>query len=83
MTNIGMTKLIIYEKTGNTWFIVETRLLKDNPDWMAYDTYNFGTSEWYDGTIGNQYFVKATFEGTNSKGTDTRTYTSAVVTAKA
>lgn len=81
MTSIGMTKLIIYEKTGNTWFIVETRTLADNPDWMVYNTYNFGTTEWYNGTAGKQYYVKATFEGTNSDGTDSRTYTSAVVTA--
>lgn len=83
MTSIGMTKLVIYEKTGNTWFIAETRLLKDNLDWMVYNTYNFGTTEWYDGTPGKEYYVKATFEGTNSKGTDTKTYTSAVVTATA
>lgn len=81
MTSIGMTKLTIYEKTGNAWFIVESRKLEDNPDWMVYNTYNFGTTEWYSGTVGKQYYVKATFEGTNSRGTDTRTYTSAVVTA--
>lgn len=82
MTSIGMTKIVIYEKADDTWSIKETRLLANNPNWMAYNAYWFGTTEWCQGTPGNDYYAKVTFQATNSKGTDSRVYTSAIVTAK-
>lgn len=83
MTSIGMTKLVIYEKINNTWSIKEIRKLSAHPEWMSYNAFNFGITEWYDGTVGRDYYVQATYEATNDKGTDSRTFTSAIVTAKA
>lgn len=77
MTEIGISKILLYEKNGNTWSRVYT-FDSDDPDYTA-DMLSFNASAkadhvTYSGSADKDYYAKIYFYAADDDGSDTITY---------
>lgn len=77
MNEIGVSKILLYEKNGNTWSKVYT-FKADNPDYTA-DMLSYNTSAkadhvTYAGSATNDYLAIMYFYASDDDGSDTITY---------
>lgn len=80
MTQIGASTVYIYK--NGTRIATRSYTAEGNEYMMGHNTYIHSGSVPYYGVAGQKYYAVVTFYAKNSKGSDTRTYTTSTVTAK-
>lgn len=82
MTKIGASKIIVQEKNGGSWETVKTFWGSVSNGMLDENTTSHAGSVTYTGTSGKQYRAIVTVYAENSGGSDSRTVTTAAVSAK-
>lgn len=82
MSKLGANLITLYEKNANNWKAVETLTTSDYPQMFTTNSRSYTNVVPFDGVSGKQYYAKVSVFASDMYGTDYRTYTSNVVTAK-
>ena len=77
MNEIGVSKILLYEKNGNTWSKVYT-FDSNDPDYtsnlLSYSTSGKADHVTYSGSATKDYYAKVYFYAADDDGSDTITY---------
>lgn len=84
MTQIGATKIYIYESVDNQSFTkVATYNYEDYPEMMGSGTVYYDSPVTYTGRVGYYYFASVYCYAGNTSGGDERNYTTTTIRARA
>ena len=79
MEQIGAKRIVVFNKVGGVWSIVES-WSKDDSGMTASNAYYYGNTMYFNGKVGTEYRVDITIFAENSSGSDSRTQTFFVTT---
>lgn len=82
MSKIGANLIILYEKSTSGWIPVERITSSDVSSLFTTSAYSYCNTQYFNGTLGKQYYAKVTVFATDSTGTDYKTYTTNTIVAK-
>ena len=74
MEQIGAKRIVVFNKVGGVWSIVES-WSKDDSGMTASNAYYYGNTMYFNGKVGTEYRVDITIFAENSSGSDSRTQT--------
>lgn len=82
MSKLGANLITLYEKRTNSWRPVKTLAASDYPEMFTTNSRSYNKVVPFNGISGRQYYATVSVFASDASGTDYKTYTSNVVTAK-
>lgn len=82
MSKLGANLITLYEQRSNSWRPAKTLTASDCPEMFMTNSRSYSEVISFDGVSGRQYYATVSVFASDANGTDYKTYTSNVVTAK-